>query len=620
MAIRTYTSGDLPTSNRYIVFNIQIVLESQSIEGNYSNVTVREIYRRTNTGYQTYGTGTCYAQIDGTEYTQAVSPSQRIVGSDMGSPITLFERNVNIYHSADGTRGLTVYGKISIPGAGLSGDYQGYSITLPTIPRASTTNAPDLVIGDNLTISISRASSAFTHTLVFSAYGVSKTLTGIGSSGTFSFTASEIASLYAGIPNSNTGSYGLVCVTYSGNTEVGRKTVYGTMRVVPSRAAPIFSAFDFSASRTDLTGDSSKIISGVSSVTVTIPVADKATSTTSASIVKYIASVGNATAEAPWSEDSYVYIEVPNAASGTVSVAAVDSRGNQTIVTKLGTLIPYTPPRVSSITTQRANSVDSAVSLQAQGVWDNKSFGLVTNTLSAQYRYKLTTAQAYSDPIAITLTINENSWQFNDTISGDLGVDGFTITSSFDVLLEITDAVPIAGSGQSLVDRGIPTMHMTQDGISVGQMMPSGLPDGVINAASGFAVDGVMQTPQSIKLYRANSLSLSNGGKVTFDTVTNHSDCFTHANGVVTIGPNCSRVRISATIGGRCVDAGRLWAHLIHNAAEIMSAIAYGVYASAQFTDIIDVSSGDTMYISVSEAAEIGFGGVPALLTVERIC
>ena len=490
MAIRTYTSGDLPTSNRYIFFNIQIVLESQSIEGNYSNITVREIYRRVNTGYQTYGTGTCYAQIDGTEYTQAVSPSQRIVGSDMGSPITLFERNVNIYHSADGTRGLTVYGKISIPGAGLSGDYQGYSITLPTIPRASTPNAPDLVIGDDLTISISRASSAFTHDLYLYAGSLDPVISGVGTSGTFTFSDADVAALYASLANSNTGSYGLVCVTYSGNTEVGRKTVYGTMRVVPSRAAPIFSAFDFSASRTDLTGDSSKIISGVSSVTVTIPVANKATSTTSASIVKYIASVGNATAEAPWSENAYVYIEVPNAASGTVSVAAVDSRGNQTIVTKLGTLIPYTPPRVSSITTQRANSVDSAVLLQAQGVWDNKSFGLVTNTLSAQYRYKLTTAQEYSDPIAITLTINENSWQFNDTISGDLGVDGFTITSSFDVLLEITDAVPVSGSGQSLVDRGIPTMHMTQDGISVGQMMPDGLPEGVVNAASGYYVNG----------------------------------------------------------------------------------------------------------------------------------
>ena len=31
---------------------------------------------------------------------------------------------------------------------------------------------------------------------------------------------------------------------------------------------------------------------------------------------------------------------------------------------------------------------------------------------------------------------------------------------------------------------------MTQDGISVGQMMPEGLPEGVVNAATGFAVNG----------------------------------------------------------------------------------------------------------------------------------
>ena len=63
MAIRTYTSGDLPTSNRYIFFNIQIVLESQSIEGNYSNITVREIYRRGKTGYQNHCNGTSYSPI-----------------------------------------------------------------------------------------------------------------------------------------------------------------------------------------------------------------------------------------------------------------------------------------------------------------------------------------------------------------------------------------------------------------------------------------------------------------------------------------------------------------------------------------------------------------------------
>ena len=480
-------------ASKYDVW-IDYSVGNYSIEDNTTPVTATLKLRR-NDGYSNSAwnrQSLSYAQIA----CDSLSPGTNSLYIDTRNNVvvTLASETFTVPHNSDGSKTIYLSGNFTMPGVPqLTGGSVSGSVTLPTIPRASTPNAPDLVIGDDLTISISRASSAFTHDLYLYAGSLDPVISGVGTSGTFTFSDADVAALYASLANSNTGSYGLVCVTYSGNTEVGRKPVYGTMRVVPSRAAPVFSAFDFSASRTDLTGDSSKIISGVSSVTVTIPVADKATSTTSASIVKYIASVGNATAEAPWSEDAYVYIEVPNAASGTVSVAAVDSRGNQTIVTKLGTLIPYTPPRVSSITTQRANSVDSAVSLQAQGVWDNKSFGLVTNTLSAQYRYKLTTAQEYSDPIAIALTINEDSWQFNDTISGDLGVDGFTITSSFDVLLEITDAVPVSGSGQSIVDRGIPTMHMTQDGISVGQMMPEGLPEGVVNAASGFSINGLVQ-------------------------------------------------------------------------------------------------------------------------------
>ena len=38
MAIRTYVSGDLPTSNQYVVFVIKIILEEQSIANNNSSV------------------------------------------------------------------------------------------------------------------------------------------------------------------------------------------------------------------------------------------------------------------------------------------------------------------------------------------------------------------------------------------------------------------------------------------------------------------------------------------------------------------------------------------------------------------------------------------------------
>ena len=49
MAIRTYLSGDLPTSNQYIKMRIEVLLNSQSIESNTSSITVNLYYRRTNT-------------------------------------------------------------------------------------------------------------------------------------------------------------------------------------------------------------------------------------------------------------------------------------------------------------------------------------------------------------------------------------------------------------------------------------------------------------------------------------------------------------------------------------------------------------------------------------------
>ena len=135
MAIRTYLSGDLPTSNQYIKMRIEVLLNSQSIESNTSSITVNLYYRRTNTGYTTYGTGTCYMEADGVQYTQAVSPSQKFVYST-GNGICLFTRTITISHDVSGNKWLNVWGKISIPGANLGGEWQSFGVTLPSIPRA----------------------------------------------------------------------------------------------------------------------------------------------------------------------------------------------------------------------------------------------------------------------------------------------------------------------------------------------------------------------------------------------------------------------------------------------------------------------------------------------------
>ena len=65
MAVKTYTSGDLATSNQYIKMRLQVVVNSQSVENNTSSLTVRLYARRTNTGYTTYGSGTATVTVGG---------------------------------------------------------------------------------------------------------------------------------------------------------------------------------------------------------------------------------------------------------------------------------------------------------------------------------------------------------------------------------------------------------------------------------------------------------------------------------------------------------------------------------------------------------------------------
>ena len=76
------TSPTYDTSNTYVKYNITVNVNSQNISNNTSNITVTVRFWRTNTGYETYGTGSCYCWIETVgAQTQAVTSSQRITNS-----------------------------------------------------------------------------------------------------------------------------------------------------------------------------------------------------------------------------------------------------------------------------------------------------------------------------------------------------------------------------------------------------------------------------------------------------------------------------------------------------------------------------------------------------------
>lgn len=141
---------------------------------------------------------------------------------------TFASGTMEIDHEGDGSKTFTVsafsgwlYG---------NGDYNApaQSFELPTIPRATVPSMGAATIGEEVTISLPRASGTFTHKLTYSFGSASGTIgSDLGTSAVWRLPES----LAAQIPNDPGGTGTLTCVTYSGSTMIGSKTIAFTASV-----------------------------------------------------------------------------------------------------------------------------------------------------------------------------------------------------------------------------------------------------------------------------------------------------------------------------------------------------------------------------------------------------
>ena len=155
--------------------------------------------------------------------------------------------------NADGTKSVSIAANFqcfTYDGKGGSG--WSVSGTLHTIPRTSSISMPATTMGSAGTISITRASSSFTHTLTYAFGNASGTIATKTTSTSVSWTPST--SLASQIPNSTSGTCTLTCYTYNGNTLVGTSTTTVTLSV-PASIKPTITGI--TATRVDGTVPSS---------------------------------------------------------------------------------------------------------------------------------------------------------------------------------------------------------------------------------------------------------------------------------------------------------------------------------------------------------------------------
>ena len=410
-------------------YRLQIAWEvtSQSVANNTSSVTAKVQLVSTGSTYTINSTASKSGSltINGTKYTFSFTAAL-----DGNQTKTIFTKPVTITHNADGTKTCSFSATAGI-NVTLSGTYYGNvtasgSGAFDTIARASTIASVTSSVSVNGTntcaVSITRAASSFTHTVVFSFGSYSKTVEGVGTSTSYAIPTSWLNA----IPSATSGTAKVTVTTYSGSTKIGSAVSKNFTLTVPATVVPTISAVTIAEAESGLNAKFGGFVQSKSKAKITITAAGALSSTITA--YKTVLDGKTYTGSAPTTGT------LATAGSRTVTITVTDSRGRTASTTRTITVIAYTAPKITSFQGFRclANGTENydGTYLNAKV---NFSIAAVNNkndkTYIIEYRKK--------DADAWTTLTSGSVYALNSNVisaSGIMGTD-----SSFDVRLTVED-------------------------------------------------------------------------------------------------------------------------------------------------------------------------------------
>lgn len=430
------TSSTFSTSNQYIKYRIVVTENSTSIPNNTSSVNVKVQAWRTNSGYTTYGTGTCYCKIDGTSYSQSISSSQTIT---YNSYTTLFNRNVTIPHNSDGSK--SIYVSASISHARFSTSTHGFTVNLTTIPRqAELINAPDFYDEENLTIeytnpagdivdSLQACISLDNSTDTISYRDISKT----GTSYTFELTDAEKNTLWNAAPNSVTlPLYVIIKTVLAGQTYYSSKAI--TMRIVDYK--PTISMNDYAdtnAWTVVITDNNRLIVQKKSLVRFAFAIirSYKCATLTSCSVTVNSVTKTESLSGTYIPNKTLDFGAINSSANVQAQISITDSRGLTRTYTRPITMLAWSEP-TAIISCKREQNFYSNTELTVNGEvssLNNK------NTMTIEYYYKETSSGTWisggtiPDETPVTTSLdNTKTWDVMVTVQDKLATTTYYLT------------------------------------------------------------------------------------------------------------------------------------------------------------------------------------------------
>lgn len=355
-----------------------------------------------------------------------------------------------ITHNNDGTKSISFSAQIKASSYGVSASTSG-TFTLSTIARASSVAGGSGNIGGTSTITVTRTSSSFTHTLRYSFGSLSGNIaTGVGTSHTWTIPTS----FYAQVPNAKSKTGTIYCDTYNGSTLVGTKSITFTATVTEASSRPTVSATltDTNATTKALTGNASKMVKGKSTgqLVVTSSVKNSATIT---SITINGTNVGTAAS---------ITKSYANISTSSFTIVVTDSRGfTNTSYVLTPSYVNYVPLTLNT-TIFRPQPTGTEVQMTYSGNYFNASFGSVANTLSITWKYRTKGASSWTNGGTISPTLSGNTIS-SKTIS--LGT-GYNYQTAYE--FQITAVDKLTNSVQVIpISVGLPVFHWGKDFMSV---------------------------------------------------------------------------------------------------------------------------------------------------------
>lgn len=421
--------------------------------------------------------------------------------------ITFGDHTFTISHNNDGTKTLTIQGGWSTNGHSSyikDGSVSG-QVTLPRIARASTISSLSTNLGSAGTISITRQSSDFTHTLTYTFGSASGTIVTKTSNTSVSWTpdVSLIAQFGA---NDKTKTGTITCTTYRGNTSVGTSTSTLTLTIPNSSLGNVSGTF---GSALTLTATNAC----ASGLTYTFAYYN-------GSSWQSIASTSSKTQS--WTPNTSLIANVSNASSGSFNIRVITYRGSTAINTATATATLTIPKNTSSAV---SGTIGTALSIPVTKSYSGLtstitySFGsasgtIATTTTSTSVRWTPPTSLLTQIPNSTSGTGSITITTYNGTAS--CGSNSYTLTLSAATSVVPTSALSlamvnnnstVAGWGIYLQGYSQVTATLTGSGVSGSTIKSMSISGTGLSSSSSYSTTSATLTGTSSVLTTSGTLT-----------------------------------------------------------------------------------------------------------------